>query len=110
MRLISIYKYVYSYVFRFQFEIKIPFVSCSLLSKKIEKYSQKSLATLRGVAGPHPFFGKNLSFLFNKKNPSASISFLSIQFSELFSAMLGHPEGRGRATPIFWQKLKFGIF
>ena len=47
------------YVFRFQFEIKIPFVSCSLLSKKIEKYYQKSVATLRGVAEPHPFFGKN---------------------------------------------------
>ena len=27
-----------------------------------------------------------------------------------FSAMLSHPEGRGRATLIFWQKLKFGIF
>ena len=26
-----------------------------------------------------------------------------------FSAMLGHPEGRGRDTH-FWQKLKFGIF
>ena len=31
----------------------------SLLSKKIEKYSQKSLATLKGVAGLHPIFGKN---------------------------------------------------
>ena len=27
--------------------------------KKLEKYFQKLFATLRGVAGPHPFFGKN---------------------------------------------------
>ena len=27
-----------------------------------------------------------------------------------FSAMLGHPEGRGRATPIVGKKLKIGIF
>ena len=27
--------------------------------KKLEKYPKKSLATLRGVAGPHPIFGKN---------------------------------------------------
>ena len=57
MRRINIYRYIY--VFRFQFEIKIPFVSCSLLSKKIEKYSQKTLATIWGVAGPHIFDGKN---------------------------------------------------
>ena len=27
-------------------------------------------------------------------------------FRIFFSIMSGHPEGRGRATPIFWQKLK----
>ena len=52
------YIYVYRYVFRFQFEINIPFVSCSLLSQKIENNSQKNLATLRGVAGPHLFLAK----------------------------------------------------
>ena len=52
------------YVFSFQFEIKIPFVSCSLLSKKIRK-----------------IFAKNF----------------------------GHPEGRGRTTPILWKKLKLSI-
>ena len=52
------YRYIW---FPFQFEIKIPFVSCSLFSnKKIRKYSQKSLDTLRGVAGPHPFFWQKL--------------------------------------------------
>ena len=53
------------YVFRFQFEIKITFVSCSLLSKKTRK-----------------IFPKNF----------------------------GHPEERGRTTPILWKKFKFGIF
>ena len=28
----------------------------------------------------------------------------------IFSATSGHPEGRGRATPIFSEKLNLGIF
>ena len=43
------------YVSRFQFEIKIPFVSCSSLSKKFRKIFAKNFGTLRGVAGPHSF-------------------------------------------------------
>ena len=27
-----------------------------------------------------------------------------------FPSIFGHPEGRGKATPSFRQKLKFGIF
>ena len=27
-----------------------------------------------------------------------------------FSAMLGHPKRRGMATPILWQKFKYGGF
>ena len=27
-----------------------------------------------------------------------------------FPSIFGHPDGRGRATPIFWQKLILGIF
>ena len=27
-----------------------------------------------------------------------------------FLAILGHPEGRGRATPIVWQSFNFSIF
>ena len=29
---------------------------------------------------------------------------------KIFPKKFGHPEGRGWTTPIFWQKLKFGIF
>ena len=28
---------------------------------------------------------------------------------KIFPKIFGHPEGRGRTTPIFWQKLKLGI-
>ena len=41
---------------------KIAFASSSLWSDKIYQFFQTCWVTLRGVAGPHPFFGKNNVF------------------------------------------------
>ena len=47
---------------------------------------------LRGVAGPHPFFGNNQSWVFLQN--SFSIEYLMINKKVLnFSGMVGHPEG-----------------
>ena len=52
MRRININRYIYMFsVFSLYHVANYP--------KKLEKISPKFLATLRGVAGTHPFFGKN---------------------------------------------------
>ena len=68
-----------------------------------------------GVAGPHPFFGENLSCF--KRHLNLDIfSFVSSSLNgwknnyHFCSGMLGNPEGRDRATPIFWAKIKVGYF
>ena len=45
------------------YSFKIPFVSISLWSKNIIIFVQTCWVTLRGVAGPHPFFEKRVKLL-----------------------------------------------
>ena len=56
MRLINIY--IGIYVFQFQFEIKIPLVSCSLISKKLKNIPKK-FGHSYGRGRATPIFGKN---------------------------------------------------
>ena len=43
-------------VFRLESKFLLYHVANYQTNKKLETYSHKILATLRGVAGPHPFF------------------------------------------------------
>ena len=108
------------YVFRFQFQIKIHFVSRSLLSKKNRKIFSKKFSHSERAWHDHTHFLAKIKVVyFNKIHiPSSSLWSIKIfrffsailghthflakihSFSELFSARMGHPEGWGRATPI----------
>ena len=58
MILINIYMYMFIGIC-FQFEIKIPFVSCSLLSKKIIKNIPKIFGHPEARGRTTPIFGNN---------------------------------------------------
>ena len=88
------------YLGKYVFSLKSKFLLYheAYYPKKLEKYSQKMLATLRGVEGTH--FWQKLKFDIFSKFLQHRVAYDQYNL-KLFSAMLGHPEGRGRATPIF---------